>query len=832
MVSEYNHKTVEEKWQKRWEEKPPYFAADFSDKPKKYVLVMFPYPSGPLHMGHVRNYSIGDLLARYYRMKGYNVLHPIGYDAFGLPAENAAIERGVNPKDWTLANIDIMRKQLKQLGISYDWEREVVTCFPDYYRWGQWIFLQFYKRGLAYKKKSPVNWCPKCETVLANEQVIGGKCWRCSSDVVKKNLEQWFFKITDYAERLLNDLELLKGWPEKVRIMQRNWIGRSEGAEIKFQIAETGEEISVFTTRPDTLFGVTFFVISPEHPLAERLAAASGKKAELEEMLKENQKLSLAEREEGRFEKKGFFTGFHIINPVNGEKSPIWVANYVLMEYGTGAVMGVPAHDERDFEFAVKYGLPIRTVIAPKEFNGSPEDYDVLKEGKAYSGEGVMINSGKFSGLPNKEGGQKIVEELAEKNLGRKAVAYRLRDWLISRQRYWGNPIPIIYCDKCGIVPVPEEDLPVLLPEPEEVDFSIQGKSPLESVDEFVNTTCPKCGGKAKRETDTMDTFTCSSWYFLRYTSPHDEENAWDVEKARYWMPVDQYIGGIEHAVLHLLYSRFFMKVFYDMGLVNSVEPFSNLLTQGMITKDGAKMSKSKGNVVSPEDMIEKYGADATRLFILFAAPPEKDLEWSDQGVQGAYRFVKRLYRIGVRVSSLMKEKEGKNVYEQELDDKDRKMLALLHTTIKKVTRDIEKDFGFNTAISFLMELVNEFEDYLGGAPDPDVSLEVAKNLVLMAAPVVPHVAEEMWEMLGFGGSVHNQKWPDYREEMIESRTVTLVVQVNGKVRDRIEVEKGITQEEALSLALSSGKVNQYAEGKEIAKVIYVPEKLLNIVVK
>ncbi|MCX7832235.1 MAG: leucine--tRNA ligase, partial [Actinobacteria bacterium] len=612
MTNEYNHKVIEQKWQEEWQKNPPYRSVDFSEKPKKYVLVMFPYPSGPLHMGHVRNYSIGDLIARYYRMKGFNVLHPIGYDAFGLPAENAAIEKGANPKDWTLSNIEIMRKQLKQLGISYDWEREVITCLPDYYKWGQWIFLKMYERGLAYRKKSPVNWCPKCETVLANEQVVNGKCWRCDSEVTTKNLEQWFLKITDYADRLLKDLELLQGWPLKVRTMQKNWIGKSEGAEVVFKVKETGEKVTVFTTRPDTLFGVTFFVLAPEHPLATDLSKMSGKEDQLRLLIEERQKIKFLDLEEGAFEKKGFFTGFHVINPVNNEEIPIWVSNYVLAEYGTGAVMGVPAHDQRDYDFAVKFGLPIRTVIAPENFEGDPSNFDVRNLGCAFEEYGIMINSDRFNGISSKEGIQKVTEYLESINAGRKAVSYRLRDWLISRQRYWGNPIPIIYCENCGIVPVPEEDLPVILPEPEKVDFTIKGVSPLASVEEFVNTRCPKCQGPAKRETDTMDTFICSSWYYLRYTSPDENDKAWDVEKAKYWMPVDQYIGGIEHAVLHLLYSRFFMKFFYDIGLVDQVEPFSNLLTQGMITKDGAKMSKSKGNVVSPEEMIEKYGADAT----------------------------------------------------------------------------------------------------------------------------------------------------------------------------------------------------------------------------
>lgn len=834
MSYEYNHKEVETKWQNYWSDNPPYGAVDFSEKPKKYVLVMFPYPSGPLHMGHVRNYSIGDLIARYYRMKGFNVLHPIGYDAFGLPAENAAIERGANPKEWTLSNIEVMRKQLKQLGISYDWDREVITCLPDYYKWGQWIFLKFYERGLVYRKKSPVNWCPHCETVLANEQVIGGKCWRCDSEVTRKNLEQWFLKITDYAERLLEDLDLLTGWPQKVRVMQRNWIGKSEGAEVVFEVKETGDRVPVFTTRPDTLFGVTFFVLAPEHELAEKLATLAGKTKELKRMLDERQKTSFADYEQDAFEKKGFSTGFHVVNPVNGDVVPIWISNYVLAEYGTGAVMGVPAHDQRDYEFAVKFGLPIKTVIAPYAGDDSYKNFDVSKLGKAYEEDGIMINSGPFDGISNREGIQKIVAYLEEKGLGKKAVSYRLRDWLISRQRYWGNPIPIIYCDNCGIVPVPEKDLPVLLPEPEKVDFSVKGISPLASVEEFVNTTCPMCNGPAKRETDTMDTFTCSSWYFLRYTTPDSNEEAWNVEKANYWMPVDQYIGGIEHAVLHLLYSRFFMKVFYDMGLVNYVEPFTNLLTQGMITKDGAKMSKSKGNVVSPEDMIEKYGADATRLFILFAAPPEKDLEWSDHGVQGAYRFVRKLYHLAHQVAEISRDESKGNLYEslESLGKKDRNMLELLHRTIKRVTDDIEKDFAFNTAISALMELVNEFEDYLvANEKDPAVAKEVMKNIALMVAPIAPHLAEEMWSILGFKPSVHLEKWPEAKDELLQVREATVVIQVNGRVKDRIKIRAGADKQEVLEKAFESEKVAKMVEGKEIKKVIYVQDKILNIVI-
>lgn len=821
-MPEYNHGAIEEKWQKVWEENPPYKAVDFSDRPKKYILVMFPYPSGPIHMGHVRNYSIGDLLARYYRMKGYNVLHPIGYDAFGLPAENAAIQSGIDPKKWTFSNIELMRSQLKKMGFSYDWEREVLTCVPEYYRWGQWIFLKFFERGLAYRKKAPVNWCPGCETVLANEQVEGGKCWRCGSEVTIRDLEQWFLKITDYADRLLDDLELLSGWPEKVRIMQRNWIGRSEGARVIFKLEEDGTDVPVFTTRPDTLFGVTFFTLAPEHPLAEKICAERGLLAELEEMRREAREVA----REPDFEKKGFFTGKYVINPVNGERVPVWIANYVLMEYGTGAVMGVPAHDQRDFEFARKYGLPVRVVIQPP---WAELDGETMEE--AYTEDGVMVNSGPFNGLNNREGIKKITEYLEEKGLGGYGVSYRLRDWLISRQRYWGNPIPVVYCDSCGIVPVPENDLPVLLPEPEQVDFRIKGRSPLESVPEFVNTSCPQCGRAARHETDTMDTFICSSWYYLRYTDPHNDEQAWSVDKAKYWMPVDQYIGGIEHAVLHLLYSRFFTKVFYDMGLVDVVEPFQNLLTQGMIYKDGAKMSKSKGNVVSPEEMIEKYGADATRLFILFTAPPEKDLEWSDRGVQGAYRFIRRLHALTARCA----EEGGKDsvLDEQELDSEGRKLLAALHRTIKNVTNDIERDFGFNTAISFIMELINELEEYLK-KQDYSRALfkQVMEKTTLMMAPYTPHVAEEMWQMLGNDGSVHEQSWPEYDEKYLKTDTTVLVVQVNGKVRDRIEVDRGIDEEKAFEIALNSDKVAKHVQGREVVKRIYVPDKLLNIVVK
>lgn len=821
-MSEYRFKEIEEKWQKIWEESQAYQVEEEEDKPKKYILEMFPYPSGPIHMGHVRNYSIGDVTARFHRMKGFNVLYPMGFDAFGLPAENAALSAGVHPKEWTLKNIETMRKQLKQLGLSYDWRREVITCLPEYYRWGQWIFLQFYKNGLAYRKEAPVNWCPKCETVLANEQVIGGHCWRCDSLVGRKNLIQWFFKITAYAEELLKDLEKLEGWPERVKVMQKNWIGKSEGAEVNFQIKESGEIIPVFTTRPDTLYGVTFFVLSPEHPLAQKLTPPE-KKPLLEKLIRE-QSQSADEACLGVLaEKEGYFTGAYALNPLNNKEVPIWIANYVLMEYGTGAIMAVPAHDERDYEFAIKYNLPIIEVIKPEKGPG------VLELKKAYPGEGIMINSGPFSGLPSKEGIKKVTAYLGEKGIGRYAVNYKLRDWLISRQRYWGNPIPIVYCEKCGTVPLPEDQLPVYLPD--KVEFKAEGGNPLGSVPEFVNTSCPKCGGKAQRETDTMDTFTCSSWYFFRYTSLNENNALFNKEKANYWMPVDQYIGGIEHAVLHLLYARFFTKVLRDLGLTRVDEPFTNLLTQGMVIKDGAKMSKSKGNVVDPAYIIDQHGADTTRLFILFASPPEKDLEWSDQGIEGAHRFLKRVWRLI---------EENQNALEQasstEIDNLDRKLQQKTHATIKKVTEDIEESFSFNTAIAALMELVNELFDYNEKKPpekrNPEIIREASENLILLLAPFVPHLAEELWEKIGQSGSVHKQKWPAYNPDLIKKEEVEIAVQVSGKLRQRLTVPANLSAEKVKQMALEDSRIQKFIENKEIVKVIYVPQKLVNIVVK
>ena len=824
----YRFREVEQKWRQRWDKEGLYDIEDFSARPKFYCLEMFPYPSGKLHMGHIRNYSIGDVLARFKTMQGYNVLHPMGWDAFGLPAENAAIKHGdIHPAKWTMDNIRTMREQLKQLGVSYDWRREIATCHPGYYKWTQWLFLQLYHRGLAYRKKAAVNWCPSCATVLANEQVIGaGVCERCKTEVEKRELEQWFFKITDYAQRLLDDLQLLTGWPEKVKIMQENWIGRSEGAEIKFPIAGTGEEITVFTTRPDTVFGVTYMVLAPEHPLVEKLIAGSTQvqAQAVRSFVREVGRLSEINRTAADAEKTGLFTGAFCLNPLTGEQVPILVANYVLLEYGTGAVMGVPAHDQRDFEFARKYNLPIRVVIQPPG-----EALDPATMTQAYVGEGVMVNSGIFNGLPNQEGIRAVIKYLEEKGLGRGQVAFRLRDWLISRQRYWGAPIPIVYCDRCGAVPVPEEDLPVMLPY--HVAFKPTGQSPLAECPEFLHTQCPACGGPARRETDTMDTFMCSSWYYYRYTSPRTETAAWDRAKVDHWLPVDQYIGGVEHAILHLLYSRFFTKVLYDLDLVSNVEPFTNLLTQGMVLKDGAKMSKSKGNIVSPEEIIETYGADTARLFILFAAPPERDLEWSDQGVEGCSRFLNRVWRL---VASLAKElpaapqKPARN-----LTGVNREMRRLTHQTIKKVTEDIAHRFNFNTAVSAIMELVNglyQYREVPAGDRDPAVMKEAVESLLLLLAPFAPFIAEELWQGTGHRGSIHRQKWPEYDPAALVEDEVTIVVQINGRVRDRVVVPQGIPADEMVACVLAQPRVKRLTEGKRIKKVIPVPGKLVNIV--
>jgi len=827
MKERYDFKTIEPKWQARWAEQNLYAVPDGGDKPKYYCLEMFPYPSGKLHMGHVRNYSIGDVVARYKTMQGFNVLHPMGWDAFGLPAENAAIKHGaMHPAQWTYENIAAMREQLKQLGISYDWDREAATCHPGYYKWTQWLFLLLYKRGLAYKKKAAVNWCPSCATVLANEQVKDGGCERCKTVVEKRELEQWFFKITDYADRLLDDLEKLPGWPDKVKIMQDNWIGRSEGAEITFPIDGMDESMTVFTTRPDTVFGVTYMVLAPEHPLVEKLIAGKPQAEEVRALAASVRSQSELARTSTETEKIGLFTGAYCINPVNGEKVPVLVANYVLMEYGTGAVMGVPAHDQRDFEFARKYNLPIRVVIQPEGPELNPDTMT-----GAYSGAGRMVNSGPFNGTPDGEGITAVIRYLEEKGLGRGLVNYRLRDWLISRQRYWGAPIPIIYCDQCGTVPVPEQDLPVMLPM--DVAFTPTGRSPLEEHAGFANAVCPTCGGPARRETDTMDTFMCSSWYYYRYTSPRDEDNPWDPAAVRYWLPVDQYIGGVEHAILHLLYSRFFTKVLFDAGLVDNEEPFTNLLTQGMVLKDGSKMSKSKGNVVSPEDIVAAYGADTARLFILFASPPERDLEWSDQGVEGCYRFLNRVWRL---VASLSDSLTGAPLPGPgKLSGVNGEMRRVTHVTIKRVTEDVGNRFNFNTAVSAIMELVNAMYQYKEVPEvdrDPGVMKEALETLLVLLAPFAPHIAEELWSVTGHSGSVHHMPWPAYEPGAIQEDEVTIVVQINGKVRERMLMPAGVKPGEMKELVMGQERVKELIAGKQVVKVIPVPGKLVNIVVK
>ena len=823
-MSEYNPREIEPKWQKYWEENNFYKTADDRHGKKYYVLEMFPYPSGHLHMGHMRVYSIGDVLARFLRMRGYNVLHPMGWDAFGLPAENAAIERQVHPAKWTYDNIEAMKKQQKALGISYDWDREVTTCSPDYYKWTQWLFLLFYKRGLAYKKKAAVNWCPQCATVLANEQVEDGGCWRCGSEVTVKDLDQWFLRITDYAERLLEDLQLLSGWPERVITMQENWIGKSEGAEIRFPVQGSDKEIAVFTTRPDTLFGVTYMVLAAEHPLVEELTAGTEQEAAVRAFVEKTRKLTEISRTSTETEKEGIFTGAYCINPVNGEDVPILVGNYVLMGYGTGAVMGVPAHDQRDFEFARKYNLPVRTVISP---DGS-ESAGIELNG-AYEDEGVLVNSGRFNGLPSEEAKEAIITYLEENNWGERQVTYRLRDWLISRQRYWGTPIPIIYCDRCGTVPVPEEDLPVLLPE--DIELQPGGKSPLARHESFFRTVCPVCGGSARRETDTMDTFIDSSWYFMRYVDAKNEKAPFDKEKCDAWMPVDQYIGGIEHAILHLLYARFFTKVLHNAGLTSAVEPFTRLLAQGMVNKDGAKMSKSKGNVVSPDEIIEKYGADTGRLFILFASPPEKDLDWSDRGVEGCFRFLKRVWRLVDRYAGTVSAAGGSAPPSED----EKTLRQAFHSALKKVTVDIEERFNFNTAISAIMEAVNAAYRYTrkkGENVHAGTMAEILPMLVLMLAPFAPHLGEEMWQRLGQRESVHLQSWPEYDPTALQVEEVEIAVQVNGKVRAHLTVSSGLEKAELEKIAAADERIKRFTDNKEIVKVISVPGKLVNIVVR
>ena len=826
MNEKYVPREIEPKWQKIWADSGAFHTEVDRTKPEYYVLEMFPYPSGALHMGHVRNYSIGDVVARFQKMRGYNVLHPMGWDAFGMPAENAAIKNQVHPAEWTWSNIANMRRQQQELGLSYDWDREVATCHPEYYRWTQWLFLLFFERGLAYKKKAAVNWCDECNTVLANEQVIDGNCWRCNSVVVKKELEQWFLKITDYADRLLKDLDLLGGWPERVRTMQENWIGRSEGAEFSFDVPELAEKIPVYTTRQDTSFGVTYVVLAPEHPLVERLIEGKPEAAAVRSFVERVRNLSEINRTATDVEKEGMFTGAYAVNPFNGERVPIWVANYVLFEYGTGAVMGVPAHDERDWAFATKYGLEKRLVVQTPTTPMSIATMD-----NAYDGTGVMVNSGQFDGLDNETAKGKMADWLETQGVGRRRVTYRLRDWLISRQRYWGAPIPVIYCEDCGAVAAPKEELPIRLPE--NVRFDAGSVSPLASVAEFVNCQCPQCGKPARRETDTMDTFICSSWYYFRYTDPRNTKAPWDTNKCNYWTPVDQYIGGIEHAILHLLYSRFFTKVLKDAGLVDTDEPFKNLLTQGMVIKDGAKMSKSKGNIVSPEEIVKKYGADTARLFILFASPPERDLEWSDQGVEGAARFLGRLWRIVHHFADATLDAPAS--YDvATLDVNEKELRRALHATIRKVTDDVADRFNFNTAISSIMELVNAMHAYRDAAAivHPALLRETIDALLKLLAPFAPHIAEEIWQQLGHADSIHQQAWPKWDAEAIKTDTVEIVVQINGKVRDKLTVASELSSAELEKAALQQEKVQQLVEGKTVVKVIAVPNKLVNIVVR
>ncbi|MEE0508072.1 leucine--tRNA ligase [Phascolarctobacterium succinatutens] len=829
MIQEkYAPHDIEAKWQKYWEENKTFKVEMDKDKPKSYVLEMFPYPSGNLHMGHVRNYSIGDVIARFRTMKGFNVLHPMGWDSFGMPAENAAIKHNIPPKKWTLENIANMTRQLKALGLSYDWDREVTTCKEDYYKWTQWFFELFYKRGLAVKKESAVNWCDTCNTVLANEQVIDGKCWRCDHEVVKKDLSQWFFKITDYADELLKDLDLLPGWPERVKTMQHNWIGRSEGLEFSFEIPALNDTVAVYTTRPDTAYGVTFMALAAEHPLIKKICENNPKADEINAFCERVRNQSEIERTSSESEKEGVFTGVYCINPFTGRKVEIWVTNYVLYDYGTGAVMGVPTGDQRDWMFADKYGIEKIVTICPIGKELKLEEMTCAYEEK----EGMLVNSGEFTGMEMHKAMSAIMDKAEAEGFGKRRVNYRLRDWLISRQRYWGAPIPIIYCPHCGEVLVPEDQLPVRLPE--DVSFTAGAKSPLATSDEFVHCKCPKCGADATRETDTMDTFLCSSWYYLRYTDAHNDKMPFDKELNNYWGPVDQYIGGIEHAILHLLYSRFFVKVLRDAGLVDYDEPFSNLLTQGMVIKDGAKMSKSLGNVVSPEEILSKYGADTARLFILFAAPPERELEWSDQGVEGSFRFLNRIWRIVQAFEAVLAQKVTEYDHSN-LNEADKDLRRVLHSSIKKVTNDIETRFNFNTAISTMMELVNALYAYKEAAKEPNAGLiyEAISDLIKMMSPFVPHITEELWRgAIDANSSVHEQSWPECDEEALKVDNVEIVLQVNGKVRGRLTVPAEATKEELEKIAMADANVQAHIGDATVRKVICVPGRLVNIVAK
>ena len=820
MESEYNPEQIELQIQKYWEDNKVLKAVEDPNKEKYYCLSMFPYPSGRLHMGHVRNYTIGDVISRYQRMQGKNVLQPMGWDAFGLPAENAAIKNNVPPGKWTRENIDYMREQLKRLGLGYDWDRELATCDPDYYRWEQWLFTKLYEKGLVYKKTAGVNWCPNDLTVLANEQVIDGKCWRCDTDVEKKDIPQWFMKITDYADELLDELDNLDGWPDQVRTMQRNWIGRSQGVEISFSLVGRDEKLKVFTTRPDTLMGVTYVAVAAEHALATE---AAKKFENVAAFIKECAKTDTAEASLETMEKKGIDTGLKAIHPINGNHVPVFIANFVLMGYGEGAVMAVPGHDQRDWEFATKYGLFINQVIAPID-DASDEECDLTKA--AFTSKGKLINSGEFDALTSEEASEKIAEYLEQKNQGKKRTTYRLRDWGVSRQRYWGAPIPIINCSKCGEVAVAEKDLPVVLPE--DIDFEGVG-SPIKKMPEFYQTTCPKCGGKAERETDTFDTFMESSWYYARYTSA-DNDKAMLDERANYWLPVDQYVGGIEHAILHLLYARFFNKLMRDVGLIKNDEPITNLLTQGMVLKDGTKMSKSKGNTVDPQGLIEQYGADTARLFMMFAAPPEQSLEWSDAGIEGASRFLKRLWR---QVYEHVAEGDVVALELTALNEGQKVLRRQTHETIAKVGDDIGRRYTFNTAIASVMELINalvKFKDK--SAQGRAVMQESLQSIVLLLSPIVPHITHELWKVLGQTSLLLNQAWPEIDESALLKDSLQIVLQVNGKLRARIEVAATADKAEIEAAAMQDENVKRFTDGKQIVKVIVVPGKLVNIVIR
>ena len=833
MSKEYQPGKIELKWQKYWNKIKLFQMDPLSAKEKYYCLMMFPYPSAALHVGHGRNYIIGDVLARYKMMQGYNVFTPMGWDAFGLPAENAAIKSGIHPKESTFKNIETMKRQLGAWGVGYDWDREVCSCQSDYYKWTQWIFLQLYQNGLAYKKKALVNWCPSCQTVLANEQVVEGGCERCDTQIVQKDLEQWFFKITDYAERLLEDIEILGDWPEKVKMMQRNWIGKSIGAEIEFPVVDSKLRINCFTTRLDTIYGCTYAVLAPEHPLVAELIKGTACEDEVKSFKAHVLRETRLERAAATGDKKGVFIGCYAINPFTDEKIPLWVADYVLFEYGTGAVMAVPSHDQRDFLFAKKYNLPIRVVIQPEDSLLKSEEIT-----EAYEGDGLQINSGEFSELPNRVAIERMADLLEEKGWGRRTINYRLKDWLVSRQRYWGAPIPVIYCDSCGLIPVPEKELPVLLPD--HVEFRPKGMSPLAENKEFVNTKCPQCQGKARREIDTMDTFVDSSWYFLRYLSPHEKKRPFDKKLVDTWLPVDQYIGGIEHAILHLMYSRFIVKVLFDLGHIGFKEPFQNLFTQGMIIKDGAKMSKSKGNVVRPDHLIEKYGADTVRMYTLFLGPPERDAEWSDKGVEGAWRFLNRVWRVCTKYAAVVKKQrkklnEGLNDW-QEASPEGKELRQLLHQTIKKVTDDIERDFHFNTAIAAAMEftnklyLVDEKLFALGGI-DALILVESIETIIKILSPFVPHICEELWRLIGGSDSIFTESWLRFDPDCLVKDKQTIIAQVNGKVRAKIEVPAEISKEQLEQETLNDPKMQKFIGDKKIVKVIVVPGRLVNVVV-